>query len=65
MGINEPTIKVECDKCGESDEYDLTMLAGGGWDDRNLKRKMERGGWVIVGPDAFCSNCAPEERSDV
>lgn len=60
MGICEPILKVECDKCGDSSEYDLTMLAGGGWDDRNLKRQMDRDGWVIKGHDVFCSNCAPE-----
>lgn len=63
MGINDPVIKVECDKCGVVDDYDMTALAGGGWDDRNLKRKMTRDGWQVSGHDTYCLNCATPESS--
>lgn len=59
MAIGEPIIHVECDKCGYvSDPYDLTMLAGGGWDARNLPRKLARDGWKVNGEEAICAECS-------
>lgn len=67
MPICEPYIHVECDKCGEvSDGMDLTMLAGGGWDARNIKRRLERNGWRVTGGKAhgeetICPECVAIE----
>lgn len=61
MPICEPTIKVECDKCGDAEDYDLTMLAGGGWDDRNLRRNMERHKWKIDGDMTICEACQNDQ----
>jgi hypothetical protein len=58
MPIGEPFIQVECDKCEYvSDPYSLTMLAGGGWDARNLPRKLEREGWKVEGNVTTCPEC--------
>jgi len=54
-------ITVTCDVCGESnEEVDLTALAGGGWDDRNVKRWLERYGWLVDGDRDICPDCQEE-----
>jgi len=58
--ILSPTIKVECDECSDDEEYSMTALAGGGWDDRNLARAMEKDGWITVGDRHFCGGCAED-----
>jgi len=48
-----------CDECGEmSHSMDLTMLAGGGWDDRNVKPELKRMGWTIDGERTVCPECS-------
>lgn len=62
MPICEPYIHVECDKCGEvTDGFDLTPLAGGGWDDRNVKPKLKRWGWRVTGNETICTECVAIE----
>ena len=61
MGICEPRIRVECDKCGVSDEYEMTLLAGGAWDDRNLEKKLIRDKWFVNGEETICPECMEEE----
>lgn len=56
MPINEARITASCDWCDETtDEMDLTSLAGGGWDARNIPRKLDRMGWQVDGDKVFCS----------
>lgn len=56
MPINEARITASCDWCDETtDEMDLTPLAGGGWDARNIPRKLDRLGWQVDGDKVFCS----------
>ncbi|HZO51358.1 MAG TPA: hypothetical protein VFB63_01510 [Bryobacteraceae bacterium] len=58
MPIGEAVIHVECDKCGEvTDPMDLTSLAGGGWDARNIKPRLKKDGWVINGEETICPDC--------
>lgn len=64
MSIESPIIRVECDKCGEVDEYGMTSLAGGGWDDRNLAAAMKRDGWVQRDGRDICSGCIDDEREE-
>jgi hypothetical protein len=62
MPIGEAHIHVECDKCGEvTDAMDLTMLAGGGWDARNIPAKLRRWGWRTSGDATICSACVEAE----
>ena len=59
--INDPWITATCDKCGgESEQMDLCSLAGGGWDERNIKRTLEREGWKVDGNNAYCEDCSAE-----
>jgi hypothetical protein len=64
--INEPLITVTCDngECGYTAEYEMTALAGGGWDDRYLKTKMQKDGWVLDGDLTYCDTCS-EDRANV
>ncbi len=58
MPINDPMITVTCDECGvETEPMGLTSLAGGGWDDRNIKRRLERMNWKVDGEKTICDEC--------
>jgi len=63
--INEPLITVSCDSdgCRNKSEYELTALAGGGWDDRYLEKYMEKDGWTFDGDLTYCDNCS-EDRAN-
>lgn len=63
MGICDPAILVVCDACGIEDQFNLTKLAGRGWDDRNLDSSMKRAGWTLR-PDGewFCPDCTEEAK---
>lgn len=59
MPIGEAIVHVECDKCGEvTDAMDLTPLAGGGWDARNIPKRLKREGWHIEADGkTMCPEC--------
>jgi hypothetical protein len=65
MGIGTAVVHVECDKCGEvTDPMELTSLAGGGWDARNIADKLKRQGWTVRGfGDTICPECS-EQKSE-
>ena len=60
--INDPTITASCDGCGDEEEMELTPLAGGSWDDRNVKRTLEKRGWVFDGDKCYCEDCAKRRK---
>jgi hypothetical protein len=64
MGIGQAYVNVECDKCGElSDGMELTSLAGGGWDARNIANKLKRDGWTVRDfGDTICPECSEPEQ---
>jgi len=53
--INDPTIYVDCDYCATGEEFNLTPLAKGAWDDRDLKKNLKKRGWIIDGDLTFCT----------
>ena len=56
--ICEPRISVICDQCDEEyDDYGLTGLAGGGWDDRNIEPTLKREGWLVEDGRHICPEC--------
>ena len=56
--ICEPRISVMCDQCEEDfDDYELTALAGGGWDDRNLEPTLRSEGWRVEDGRHVCPDC--------
>jgi hypothetical protein len=58
MGMDAPFIKAECDHCGEvTDEMEMTSLAGGGWDARNVIPRLKREGWRIKDDKFTCPDC--------
>ena len=65
MSRTSPSINVDCDRCGESlEDIGLTSLAGGGWDDRNVKRLLESYGWRVTKEADICDNCLAEEAEN-
>ena len=66
MPVNEPRTTVTCDTCGCELEFDLTALAGGGWDDRNIRPKLVQWKWKVEndGDITTCPDCV-EDAKDV
>lgn len=64
MGIQEPRIEVICDGCNEAQDFELTKLAGDGWDARNLQRKLARYGWRVNGDITICPECDRDEQEN-
>ena len=61
--LEEPRITLFCDTCHETFEFDLTSLAEGGWDDRNVKIDSEHYGWTWEGDDKHtCEECQRCEK---
>jgi len=58
--VNEPTISVTCDKCGDEDDFELTSLAGGGWDARRIGKQLKKANWATpngLKGETYCENC--------
>lgn len=56
-------IRVSCDKCEDPDmdeEVELTALACGGYDERNVDASLKRNGWKKDGERDICPNCAED-----
>ena len=63
--LNDPTISVTCDKCGDTfDELEMTSLAGGGWDARNIPAVMRGYGWKVNGDEHICDECTYKGGDD-
>lgn len=63
--INDPTITATCDKCHmDTEPMEMCSLAGGGWDQRHIKRQLERSGWKVKGDTTLCEECAEEDADD-
>ena len=63
--LNDPTLSVTCDKCGTTfDNLELTPLAGGGWDARNIESVLSRYQWITDGDRHICDDCASRPGSD-
>jgi RNase P subunit RPR2 len=59
--ISDAHVTVTCDRCGYTEEYDLTATAGGGWDDRYMTDRLERDGWRVEGGSHICEDCVEAE----
>jgi hypothetical protein len=63
--IGEPIVTVTCDQCGTADEFGLTALARGSYDERSLPDDMRAAGWVFDDSDSLtycCQDCANAAR---
>jgi hypothetical protein len=60
MSRTDAFIYVNCDGtgCDMCEEVQLTALAGGAWDERDVSRELERMGWVVAGSKEYCDGCA-------
>lgn len=56
MARGDAYIKVECDfkDCGDDIEMQLTSLADGSWDERDIDKRLARYGWKKEGEKDFC-----------
>ena len=64
--INDPKIYVDCDYCCEGEEFDMTPLAKGAFDDRDLEDTLKRLGWIIEGDLTFCcKECFENWKAEV
>lgn len=62
MPLNDPFITAECDVCRiESEPMSLCALAGGGWDERYIKSRLEGQQWKVDGDKTICEECAESQ----
>jgi hypothetical protein len=55
--ISDAYVRVTCNGCETEEEIPLTATAKG-YDDRNLKRDIEKLGWKMVGENVHhCADC--------
>ena len=64
MMISDPTITVTCDSCGDAEEFGLTSLTGGAYDERNLAGQMAKSGWTKKGSEDICATCTEESANE-
>lgn len=63
--MSDCLVKLTCDLCGHEEDFEMTALAGGGYDDRGVQDQSERMGWEWVGLDIhWCETCADSENED-
>ena len=62
--ISDAYVMVTCDKCGTSDEVELTALAQrGSYDTRNVRSRIESWGWSVGTDDTvLCGDCQPAHQ---
>jgi len=60
--LGNPMVSVTCDYCGDEDSLPLTPLAGGCYDERNIKGDLETRGWISgeVNTHYCTAECADE-----
>jgi len=54
-------LTVTCDRCGDSEDIQLTATAHG-WDDRYVNDELEKMGWITVDDQDFCPEC--QDKAD-
>ena len=62
---SDPLVVVTCETCGEEDKFELTALAGACYDERGIKSRLRRAGWIEISEsEHYCSpECEAEARS--
>lgn len=61
MSISDGYVNVECDRCHEEEQMEMTALAQrGSYDMRNIEARMKRDGWRIEGDTHTCPDCVDE-----
>lgn len=60
MSKSDPEIIISCDgkDCDMTLEVQLTALAGGAYDERNVPSAMRAEGWISVAGRDYCDQCA-------
>lgn len=65
MPVSDGYVDVECDRCGYVCEHiEMIPLAGGGYDTRNVKGRLTRDGWRVLGTETVCEECLGKEDFD-
>lgn len=57
-------IRVICDKCEAETEIELTLLARGSYDGRNVSRELHLLGWATKGDEDICEMCNEGDEDD-
>ena len=64
--IGDAIFPVDCDRCGECEQFGGTALAGGAYDARNIPRALRKNGWRCEGEggETICPECIALEAED-
>jgi len=63
--LSDPVVTMTCDgflTCRYEEEFGLTAIARGGYDDRDLRAESERAGWVWQQGKHICADCAAAQE---
>lgn len=63
--LSEPTLLLECNRCGDTEELHLTVTANG-YDTRNIDSQIRRLGWTGDGDgnEHLCPGCQYFQSKD-
>jgi hypothetical protein len=60
---SQPCVLVSCDLCRDyEEEVELTTLARGAFDERNVDSQLEQLGWTIEAGEDICPVCTENIR---
>lgn len=60
--VNNPTVTVTCDKCGDEEPLEMTALACASWDMRSVDNQLKRLGWTgTTDTKTICPECQEED----
>ena len=61
--MSDGFVTLTCDKCNHNEDFEMTALARGSYDTRDVRRRAEREGWIWQSDDSHvCESCIPDEE---
>jgi hypothetical protein len=62
--MEEPYVTIQCDRCSDKYERELSLVGSGSYTTRHLEKELKEEGWIIRGMDEhICPFCVDEGRA--
>lgn len=63
--LDDPIVRMNCDKCGAVEELSLCSIAGRGWDMRAIDGEIKHLGWTgTQDTETICPECQEDADAD-